>query len=105
VKDIPVVAITGAELCKLKAVKPFKHISMQNVLINKNTYHTIQPLFYQVANANLTPTEIAYQAGGGETNFLDKGLATRYTFVMQGLEEAAIRVHGSNDYSCGETNE
>ncbi len=51
--DLPRIVVIGAGFARLKLAK-------QVVLIDKNNFHTFQPLLYQVASAGLEPDSIAY---------------------------------------------
>lgn len=54
------VVIVGAGFGGLQLVKSLSSKIFQTVLIDKNNYHTFQPLLYQVATAGLEPDSIAY---------------------------------------------
>ncbi|MCT4624478.1 MAG: NAD(P)/FAD-dependent oxidoreductase [Schleiferiaceae bacterium] len=54
------VVIIGAGFGGLEVVKKLSSKHYQIVLIDKNNYHTFQPLLYQVATAGLEPDSIAY---------------------------------------------
>ena len=54
------VVIVGAGFAGLSAVKKLKNKPVQVVLIDKNNYHTFQPLLYQVATGGLESNSIAY---------------------------------------------
>ena len=43
----------------LKLAKSLKNLDVQIVLIDKNNFHTFQPLLYQVATAAMEPESIA----------------------------------------------
>ena len=58
--DLPRVVIIGAGFAGLQAAKRINTKHYQIVLIDKNNYHTFQPLLYQVASAGLEPDSIAY---------------------------------------------
>ncbi len=58
--SIPRIVIVGGGFGGLPLVKGLKDIEAQIVLIDKNNYHTFQPLLYQVAMAELEPDSIAY---------------------------------------------
>ncbi|MCG8573415.1 MAG: NAD(P)/FAD-dependent oxidoreductase [Flavobacteriales bacterium] len=58
--DLPRVVIIGAGFAGLKLARQIDTSSYQVVLIDKNNYHTFQPLLYQVASAGLEPDSIAY---------------------------------------------
>ncbi|MCI5057613.1 MAG: NAD(P)/FAD-dependent oxidoreductase [Flavobacteriales bacterium] len=57
---LPRVVIIGAGFAGLQVAKNINTKSYQIVLIDKNNYHTFQPLLYQVASTGLEPDSIAY---------------------------------------------
>lgn len=54
------VVIIGGGFAGLHLAKGLKHSNFQIVMLDKNNYHTFQPLLYQVATAGLEPDSIAY---------------------------------------------
>ncbi|MBC6991576.1 MULTISPECIES: NAD(P)/FAD-dependent oxidoreductase [Hymenobacter] len=54
----PRVVIVGGGFGGLELVKALRHVDMQVILIDKQNYHTFQPLLYQVATAGLSPDDI-----------------------------------------------
>ncbi len=56
----PRIVIIGGGFGGLELAKRLGGISAQIVLIDKNNYHTFQPLLYQVATAALEPDSIIY---------------------------------------------
>ena len=60
VLDIPRIVIIGGGFAGLKLAKGIDSALYQTVLIDKNNYHTFQPLMYQVASSGLEPDSIAY---------------------------------------------
>lgn len=54
------VVIIGAGFGGLQIAKRLNRNYFQVVLLDKNNYHTFQPLLYQVATAVLEPDSIAY---------------------------------------------
>ncbi len=60
VKDLKRVVIIGAGFAGLQVAKKLRRDKFQVVLIDKNNYHTFQPLLYQVATAGLEPDSIAH---------------------------------------------
>ena len=54
------VVIIGAGFAGLAVVKKLKNKPVQVVLIDKNNYHTFQPLLYQLATGGLESNSIAY---------------------------------------------
>ncbi len=60
VKDLKRVVIIGAGFSGLQVAKKLRRDKFQVILIDKNNYHTFQPLLYQVATAGLEPDSIAH---------------------------------------------
>ena len=58
--DLQRVVIIGAGFAGLQIAKRLSTNHFQIVLLDKNNYHTFQPLLYQVASAGLEPDSIAY---------------------------------------------
>jgi len=58
--DLPRIVVVGAGFAGLKFVRQIDSRKYQVVVIDKNNYHTFQPLMYQVASAGLEPDSIAY---------------------------------------------
>ena len=56
----PRVVVIGGGFAGLELAKGLKKVEVQVVLMDKNNYHTFQPLLYQVATAALEPDSIAY---------------------------------------------
>lgn len=57
---LPRVVIIGAGFAGLKLARTIDSKAYQVVLIDKNNYHTFQPLMYQVATSGLEPDSIVY---------------------------------------------
>lgn len=60
----PRVLIIGAGFGGLAAAKALKRAPVEVLLLDRNNYHTFQPLLYQVATAALDAGDIAYQVRG-----------------------------------------
>ncbi len=58
--DLPRVVIIGAGFAGLQIARNIDTQYYQIVLLDRNNYHTFQPLLYQVASAGLEPDSIAY---------------------------------------------
>lgn len=58
--NIPRVVIIGGGFAGLQLAKTLRKSRFQLVMIDKNNFHTFQPLLYQVATAGLEPDSIAY---------------------------------------------
>lgn len=58
--DLPRVVIIGCGFAGLKLAKKLNSKKYQTVLLDKNNYHTFQPLMYQVASSGLEPDSIVY---------------------------------------------
>lgn len=60
----PRVVIIGAGFGGLSAARSLRNAPVDVLLIDKNNYHTFQPLLYQVATAGLEAEEIAHAVRG-----------------------------------------
>lgn len=58
--DLPRVVVIGCGFAGLKFTKNLNSKNYQVVLLDKNNYHTFQPLLYQVATSGLAPDSIIY---------------------------------------------
>jgi len=58
--DLPRIVVIGAGFAGLQVAKTIDTSKYQLVLLDKNNYHTFQPLLYQVSSAGLEPDSIAY---------------------------------------------
>lgn len=59
-QKVPRVVIIGCGFGGLELAKSLRKVPVQVVLLDKNNYHTFQPLLYQVATAGLEADSIAY---------------------------------------------
>lgn len=55
----PRIVIIGGGFAGLKLAKALKNVKAQVVMLDRNNFHTFQPLLYQVATAGLEPDSIA----------------------------------------------
>ncbi len=70
--DLPRIVIIGCGFAGLKLVNKIDSKNYQVVLIDRNNYHTFQPLMYQVASSGLEPDSIVYpirKTFSGKDNF------------------------------------
>lgn len=58
--DLPRIVVIGSGFAGLKFVLKVNSKNVQIVLLDKNNYHTFQPLMYQVASSGLEPDSIVY---------------------------------------------
>ena len=58
--SLPCIVIIGGGFAGLELIKKLQNKPFRVVLIDKNNYHTFQPLLYQIASAGLTAEQIAY---------------------------------------------
>ena len=58
--NVPRIVIIGGGFGGLRLAKSLKNKRFQVVMLDRNNYHTFQPLLYQVATAGLEPDSIAY---------------------------------------------
>ncbi len=59
-RDIPRLIVVGGGFAGINLINHLLSGLFQIVLLDKNNYHTFQPLLYQVATAGLEPDSIAY---------------------------------------------
>ena len=58
--DLPRVVIIGGGFAGISLAKKLLKEQVQTVLLDRNNYHTFQPLLYQVSTSGLEPDSIAY---------------------------------------------
>jgi len=58
-QSIPRIIIVGAGFGGLNAAQALAHLPVEIIVIDRQNFHTFQPLLYQVATAGLSPGEIA----------------------------------------------
>ncbi|WP_276373530.1 NAD(P)/FAD-dependent oxidoreductase [Chryseolinea sp. H1M3-3] len=58
--DKPRVVILGGGFAGIELAKALRHAPVQIVLIDRQNFHTFQPLLYQVATAGVEPSSIIY---------------------------------------------
>jgi NADH:ubiquinone reductase (H+-translocating) len=58
--NLPRIVIIGGGFAGVSLIKSLKRAAFQIVLLDRNNYHTFQPLLYQVATAGLEDGVIAY---------------------------------------------
>jgi len=58
--DLPRIVVIGCGFAGLKFIQTINSKKYQIVLLDKNNYHTFQPLMYQVATSGLEPDSITY---------------------------------------------
>src|SRR5687768_6250524 len=56
----PRIVIVGGGFAGIKLARSLAKADLQVILIDKNNYHTFQPLLYQVATSGLNGASIAY---------------------------------------------
>src|SRR5205823_304673 len=61
---MPRVVIVGAGFGGLAAARALADAPVDVVVVDRNNFHTFQPLLYQVATAGLEPEDIAYSVRG-----------------------------------------
>ena len=87
--EIPRVVIVGAGFGGLTLARALRRASVEVLLIDRQNYHTFQPLLYQVATAGLEPEEIAHAVRGIFQR--QKNFSFRLGTVV-GVDEAAKAV-------------
>ena len=78
----PRIVIIGGGFGGIELIKKLKDADVQVVLLDKNNYHTFQPLLYQVATGGLEPDSIAYP--------LRKIFKTQFNFIFRMAEVLKI---------------
>lgn len=58
--NLPRILIIGGGFGGIKLAKSLRKLAVQVVMIDRNNYHTFQPLLYQVATGGLEPDSIAF---------------------------------------------
>ncbi len=58
--NLPRVLIIGGGFAGITLAKALRKLPVQAVMLDRNNYHTFQPLLYQVATGGLEPDSIAY---------------------------------------------
>ncbi len=58
--NLPRVVIVGGGFGGLSLASSLKDVPVQVILLDRNNYHTFQPLLYQVASSGLEPDSIAF---------------------------------------------
>lgn len=81
--DLPRILIIGGGFGGITLAKSLKKAPYQVVMIDKNNYHTFQPLLYQVATGGLEPDSIAFP--------LRKLFEGQKNFVFRMAEVEAVR--------------
>ncbi|NNK61894.1 MAG: NAD(P)/FAD-dependent oxidoreductase, partial [Gemmatimonadetes bacterium] len=88
---IPRVVVVGAGFAGLWAAQGLRHEILDLTLLDRNNFHTFYPLLYQVAAAELGPTDIAYPV----RSILREGCVRFRMAEVQGLDLDARRVDTS----------
>ena len=61
---VPKVVVIGAGFGGVEVVRGLKGAPVDVTLVDRNNFHTFQPLLYQVATAGLSPTDVAHVVRG-----------------------------------------
>ncbi|HLT30609.1 MAG TPA: NAD(P)/FAD-dependent oxidoreductase [Myxococcaceae bacterium] len=89
----PKVIIVGAGFGGLYAAKALRDAPAEVLMIDKNNYHTFQPLLYQVATAGLNPSDIAVPIRS-EFRGVDNVIVRLRRAESIDLENQTIDIHG-----------
>ncbi len=90
--DLPRIVVIGCGFAGLKFCKKIDGSKYQTVLLDKNNYHTFQPLMYQVATSGLEADSIVYpirKIFKGKKNFYFRMTST------ERIDSEAKKVHTS----------
>ncbi len=96
----PRVIIVGAGFGGLHAAKGLRHAPVDVLLIDRNNFHTFQPLLYQVATAALDSGDVAHQVR--DIFRSQKNLRFRQATVVgvdQGAKEVVLEGGGRERYA------
>lgn len=58
--DLPRIVIIGGGFAGISLLQKLSKLPVQTVLLDRNNYHTFQPLLYQVSTSGLEPDSIAF---------------------------------------------
>ncbi len=97
VTNKPRIVIIGGGFAGIHLVKRLKNEDVQVVLLDKNNFHTFQPLLYQVATSGLEPDSIAFP--------LRKIFKAQENFIFRMAEVISIKPENNTvETSIGEIN-
>ncbi|MEM6734689.1 MAG: NAD(P)/FAD-dependent oxidoreductase [Bacteroidota bacterium] len=82
----PRIVIIGGGFGGLKLAKALKNVKAQVVMLDRNNFHTFQPLLYQVATAGLEPDSIAGP--------LRKSLDGQYNYIFRMVKVTGVDLEG-----------
>ena len=91
--DLPRIVVIGCGFAGLKFSKKIDSSKYQVVLLDKNNYHTFQPLLYQVASSGLEPDSIVYpirKIFKGKKNFYFRMASTEKIDTEQKIVQTSI---------------
>ncbi len=91
--DLPRIVVIGCGFAGLKFSKKIDSSKYQVVLLDKNNYHTFQPLLYQVASSGLEPDSIVYpirKIFKGKQNFFFRIASTERIDTEKKIVETSI---------------
>ena len=80
--DDPRIVIIGGGFAGLKLAKALRKVKAQVVMLDRNNFHTFQPLLYQVATAGLEPDSIAGP--------LRKSLDGQYNYIFRMVKVTGV---------------
>ncbi|MEO1587683.1 MAG: NAD(P)/FAD-dependent oxidoreductase [Bacteroidota bacterium] len=96
--DLPRVVIIGGGFGGILLAKGLKNSPFQVVMIDRNNYHTFQPLLYQVASGGLEPDSIAFplrKMFAKQKNFIFRMAEVHKVYPEDNLIETSL---GEIDY-------
>lgn len=91
--NLPRVVIIGGGFGGVQLVKALRDAPFQVVLLDKNNYHTFQPLLYQVATGGLEPDSIAFplrKIFDQQPNFIFRQAEVRHIYPDEQFIETSI---------------
>ncbi len=97
ITNLPRIVIVGCGFGGLKLARNLKNADVQIVMIDRNNYHTFQPLLYQVSTGGLEPDSIGYP--------IRKIFKKQKNFIFRMAEVAKINpANNTIETSIGEIN-
>ncbi len=61
---VPKVVVVGAGFGGIEVARHLRHVPVEVTLVDRNNFHTFQPLLYQVATAGLNAADVAHPVRG-----------------------------------------
>lgn len=91
--NLPRIIIVGGGFGGINLAKSLKNKPFQVVMLDKNNYHTFQPLLYQVATGGLEPDSIAFpirKVFDEQENFIFRNIEVKHVYPDEKFIETSI---------------